>query len=93
MKKGKRGPGTIDGVPYIREGRLCYYCRKPRYHMTEAHRHPQKATRDHVWPRAMGAERQSLETVAACLRCNQAKGCRSPLDPYVVERQWLKGAK
>jgi 5-methylcytosine-specific restriction endonuclease McrA len=51
----------------------CHYC---GVRMNRRQNHPQRATVDHVKPRAHGGTREG-NTVAACRRCNELKG---PLD-------------
>jgi len=55
---------------YLRDGGRCQYCRRvvPRH----------AATYDHVMPRSRGGRTSWDNIVIACLRCNQAKGNRTP---------------
>lgn len=51
-----------------RDGRRCGYC--------EGH----ATTVDHIVPRSRGGGNTWTNTVAACDRCNQRKGCRTPIE-------------
>jgi 5-methylcytosine-specific restriction endonuclease McrA len=61
-----RGPGWSRAGVLVRDGRRCAYCGG---HAT---------TIDHVLPRSRGGGNSWLNTVAACGRCNQRKGDRTP---------------
>ncbi len=61
----RRVPVTRRGV-LRRDGHRCGYCAKPA------------ATIDHVLPRSRGGGDSWENLVACCLRCNNAKGDRTP---------------
>lgn len=58
-------PWTRRGV-LTRDGRQCAYCGRTA------------TTIDHLTPRSRGGENSWLNTVAACIRCNNAKADRTP---------------
>jgi len=53
-----------------RDGNRCQYC--SRIFSTE------KLTVDHIVPKSRGGEKSWTNLVAACKKCNQKKGCRTP---------------
>jgi 5-methylcytosine-specific restriction endonuclease McrA len=61
-----RGPAWSRGGVLARDGRRCAFCGGPA------------STIDHVLPRSRGGGNTWLNTVAACGRCNQRKGDRTP---------------
>ncbi|MFI5496313.1 HNH endonuclease [Actinoplanes sp. NPDC051859] len=63
-----RGPAWSRTGVLARDGRRCAYCGKPG------------TTIDHVLPRSRGGSNSWLNTVAACGRCNQRKGDRTPAE-------------
>ena len=63
-----RGPGWSRGGVLTRDGRRCGYCGGVA------------STIDHVLPRSRGGANTWENTVAACGRCNQRKGDRTPAE-------------
>jgi 5-methylcytosine-specific restriction endonuclease McrA len=59
-------PAWSRGGVLARDGRRCAYCGGPA------------TTIDHVVPRSRGGANTWLNTVAACVGCNQRKGDRTP---------------
>lgn len=55
---------------YIRDRYRCQYCGE--------HRSARDLTLDHILPRAQGGESTPQNLVAACVKCNQRKGNRTP---------------
>lgn len=55
---------------YIRDRFRCQYCGE--------HKGAADLTLDHILPRAQGGETTSQNLVAACVKCNQRKGNRTP---------------
>lgn len=55
---------------YIRDRYRCQYCGETK--------HAKELTLDHIFPRAQGGESTPHNLVAACVRCNQRKGNRTP---------------
>lgn len=78
----------------------CFYCERP---FVKRHDSDCRPTRDHVDPRSNGGREDDRNIVAACWRCNNAKGDRtvyefamaySYLIPALKERFlviWLNG--
>lgn len=60
-----RGPAWSRSGVLKRDGYACGYCGG---HAT---------TVDHIHPQSKGGGNEWLNTVAACARCNQRKGCRT----------------
>lgn len=63
-----RGPGWSRAGVLVRDGRKCAYCGAAA------------STIDHVLPRSRGGRNEWLNTVAACGRCNNRKGDRTPAE-------------
>lgn len=63
-----RGPGWSRTGVLLRDGRRCAYCGDAA------------STIDHVLPRSRGGRNEWLNTVAACGRCNNRKGNRTPAE-------------
>jgi 5-methylcytosine-specific restriction endonuclease McrA len=63
-------PALCNRLLFRRDGHLCLYCGKPFG--------DRELTRDHVQPRVMGGDDSWTNVVAACRRCNQHKGGRTP---------------
>jgi 5-methylcytosine-specific restriction endonuclease McrA len=61
-----RGPAWSRAGVLVRDGRRCGYCRGVA------------STIDHVVPRSRGGGNEWANTVAACGRCNNRKGDRTP---------------
>jgi 5-methylcytosine-specific restriction endonuclease McrA len=61
-----RGPSWSRAGVLTRDHRLCAYCGKAA------------STIDHVLPRSRGGRNEWTNTVAACGRCNNRKGDRTP---------------
>jgi 5-methylcytosine-specific restriction endonuclease McrA len=61
-----RGPAWSRAGVLARDGRRCGYCGGPA------------STIDHVLPRSRGGGNEWANTVAACGRCNNRKGNRTP---------------
>jgi len=61
-----RGPAWSRAGVLVRDGRRCGYCAGPA------------STIDHVVPRSRGGGNEWANTVAACGRCNNRKGDRTP---------------
>lgn len=59
-------------------GCLCAYCGEPA------------DTLDHVRPRAAGGETRASNLIAACKRCNQAKGSEEWRSWYRRQRAWTQ---
>ncbi|MEV6599780.1 HNH endonuclease [Actinoplanes sp. NPDC051346] len=76
-----RGPAWSRAGVLTRDGRHCAYCGKAA------------ATIDHVLPRSRGGANSWLNTVAACGRCNQRKGDRTPAEAGMALRTspWVPG--
>lgn len=55
---------------YIRDKYRCQYCGE--------HKHASDLTLDHILPRAQGGESTPQNLCAACIKCNQRKGNRTP---------------
>lgn len=55
---------------YIRDRYRCQYCGD--------HKSARDLTLDHILPRAQGGESTPQNLVAACVKCNQRKGNRTP---------------
>ncbi len=55
---------------YIRDRYRCQYCSE--------HKNASELTLDHILPRAQGGESTPQNLVAACIKCNQRKGNRTP---------------
>jgi 5-methylcytosine-specific restriction endonuclease McrA len=70
-----RGPGWSRAGVLARDGRCCAYCGGPA------------STVDHVLPRSRGGGNTWLNTVAACGRCNQRKGDRTPAEARMPLRR------
>jgi 5-methylcytosine-specific restriction endonuclease McrA len=51
------------------QGGVCFYCSKRLS--------PEKATRDHLWPKAYGSKLDGNKVIA-CAKCNTKKGARLP---------------
>lgn len=85
-KKGPafRGRPKINDIAVLfhRQRGLCSYCKRA---MTLGDGGCASATRDHVVPRSAGG-RQKGNLVAACARCNSAKGSMSAAE----FRAWLR---
>ena len=63
-----RGPAWSRAGVLVRDGRRCAYCGGPA------------STIDHVLPRSRGGGNEWTNTVAACGRCNNRKGDRTPAE-------------
>jgi 5-methylcytosine-specific restriction endonuclease McrA len=63
-----RGPSWSRAGVLARDNRICGYCGKPA------------STIDHVLPRSRGGANEWTNTVAACGRCNNRKGSRTPVE-------------
>ncbi len=70
-----RGPAWSRGGVLTRDHRRCAYCGGPA------------STVDHVLPRSRGGGNTWLNTVAACGRCNQHKGDRTPAEARMPLRR------
>lgn len=69
--KRKRQETTMKRARiYIRDRYRCQYCGE--------HKHAKDLTLDHIFPRAQGGESTPHNLVAACVKCNQRKGNRTP---------------
>ena len=55
---------------YMRDKFRCQYCGEKRT--------PAELTLDHIFPRSRGGDNTPVNIVAACLRCNNRKGNRTP---------------
>ena len=77
--KRKHAKGTI-GFYFREQGGLCKYCKRI---MVLGGRADTEATKDHVIPRADGGGRIKNNIVAACRRCNLAKG-DMPLEEFMT---------
>lgn len=78
----KRGRPCSDlKTLFQRQRGRCHYCKRP---MNLGGGGPSHATRDHVVPRAQGGK-DAGNLVAACVTCNQRKGCMDVADFW----QWL----
>ncbi|MCO7204165.1 HNH endonuclease [Microbacterium sp. CnD16-F] len=75
---GRRVPVTRRGV-LRRDGNRCAYCGKSA------------TTIDHVLPRSRGGADSWENLVAACLRCNNVKGDRTPQEMH-WELRWTPSA-
>ncbi len=63
-----RGPAWSRAGVLARDHRTCAYCGNPA------------STIDHVLPRSRGGANEWTNTVAACGRCNNRKGDRTPAE-------------
>ncbi|WP_229073767.1 HNH endonuclease [Actinoplanes sp. DH11] len=63
-----RGPAWSRAGVLARDGRTCAYCARAA------------STIDHVLPRSRGGRNEWANTVAACGRCNNRKGNRTPAE-------------
>ena len=63
-------PTLINSLLFRRDGHLCLYCGKTF--------NDNELTRDHVIPKVQGGKDIWTNVVAACRRCNQHKGGRTP---------------
>jgi hypothetical protein len=66
------GPAWSRTGVLKRDGRRCGYCTNPA------------DTVDHILPRSRGGRNTWRNTIAACNRCNQAKGHRTPAEAGMV---------
>jgi 5-methylcytosine-specific restriction endonuclease McrA len=55
---------------YMRDKFRCQYCGEKKS--------PAELTLDHIFPRSRGGDNTPVNIVAACLRCNNRKGSRTP---------------
>lgn len=55
---------------YMRDKFRCQYCGEKKQ--------AGELTLDHIFPRSRGGENSPVNIVAACLACNNRKGCRTP---------------
>jgi 5-methylcytosine-specific restriction endonuclease McrA len=63
----------------------CHYCKDPVA--------PEHATADHMWPQCRRGRTYQGNIVAACLRCNRAKGSMSHIEFYkLIDRKMPHGA-
>ncbi len=60
-----------------RDGHRCQYCGRSDVSLTV----------DHVVPKARGGDETWENLVAACVRCNNAKGDRTPVEAHMVLRR------
>ena len=81
QKKGKTRAYTLAELWWKHGGR-CKYCGGVTALDGEGHN---RATRDHVNPRANGGQ-QSANLVLACARCNEAKGS-TPVDLWKQQQK------
>jgi len=79
--RGNGGHRNLDKTPFLnnkalfsRDDYMCLYCGKNR----DTGGRKFKLTRDHVDPRGQGGLDVWSNVVAACSRCNNAKGCQTP---------------
>jgi hypothetical protein len=63
-------PHLTNRELFRRDGNLCMYCGNTY--------HDRDLTRDHIIPRSQGGVDKWTNVVAACKRCNTAKGGRTP---------------
>lgn len=63
-------PPLTNASLFRRDQNICLYCGKQF--------HDRDLTRDHIVPRSRGGRDTWLNVVAACRRCNQFKGSRTP---------------
>ncbi len=71
MHTGQPRPPLLNNrLLFRRDGYQCLYC-GDRFRQSEL-------TRDHIVPRAQGGADSWTNVVAACKRCNHAKGNRTP---------------
>lgn len=72
---------------YERQRGRCFYCKRIMS-LTQDIRHPEglRATREHLNPRSLGGGGGG-NIVAACLRCNQARGRRPWLQFWFEARR------
>lgn len=78
-------------IPYVLTGhksphpygvmRECYWCGQ-RIHYGYANDGPNKATRDHLHPIALGGPNIPENIVAACKACNSRRGCDMTWKPF-----------
>lgn len=70
---------------YIRDRYTCQYCGE--------HKSARDLTLDHILPRAQGGESTPQNLVAACVKCNQRKGNRTPDQarmPLLTSQKYLR---
>lgn len=94
--RGHYTPPLNNSTLFKRDANLCMYC---------GHRHPKsELTRDHVTPMSRGGGDVWTNVVAACRRCNNHKGGRTPeqagmqllavpFTPTYAEYIYLKGRR
>lgn len=68
--KSHRPPPLTNTALFARDHHLCMYCGEKFSKSL--------LTRDHIKPRAQGGRDIWSNCVAACRRCNNLKGCRTP---------------
>lgn len=56
----------------LRDKNQCQYCKRKF--------EPELLTLDHVIPKSLGGKNVWTNLVAACKKCNQKKGCKTPLE-------------
>lgn len=66
----KAPPALLNRYLFRRDDHQCLYCGK--------YFDRSQLTRDHVIPKGKGGENLWTNVVAACKRCNNFKGCRTP---------------
>ncbi len=83
--KRKRGRVLSLAELYYKQGGLCKYCLAPM--VLDGHGN-NRATRDHVRPKARGGK-QAGNLVAACARCNNMKADQ-PVRAFVRSQTMLE---
>ena len=67
---------TVLGKLYAAHDGRCQHCgcRTRRYHKSDKHYHPDRATVEHVQPKCKGGTNDTENLTLFCQRCNQEGG-------------------
>lgn len=75
---GKLQPSKRE-LLWLREGKLCYWCRKPTRYTRKKSNAWDMATLDHILPRYKGGTRDENNLVSACRLCNNRRNYEDAL--------------